>query len=525
MGLPSGPLSSSASTELERLKSEVATYFPVYETRLTPNSVVFLVRVDPATLEERFDRLRQELWTRYYIPQIRYERGEHVLEVARRTVRRSWGLAVNIALLATTIVTTVLAGSFLWLAYTGGSTLTGTDFLLGGVSFALPLLIILGGHELAHFVVARRHHVEASLPFFIPVPPPFLLFGTFGAFISLREPIPDKKALLDIGASGPLAGFALALPITVYGMFLSAHAPVLSITNCGPSILGVSYGNFLFGPSLVWAALGEFVPVAFVNLSPVALAGWVGILVTAINLLPAGQLDGGHVFRALLGDRARWVSYGAVALLLFLGLFYNGWIIFAVLILLLGLRHPPPLNDLTRLDWKRWAVGGLAVAVLVGGFVVIPITTPSNGFALENTGSSPLTTPPPGTGLAWNLTVGVTDQDLIAHAYLLNASVSSVILGSANGTTPPLTGAARDQYLANSTWIVDLPNGNRTTFTGEGNFSLPLPEYSTITAGATSTFAVIYENPQQATVTLAVTVTELCSDDANPPQSTSFMIQ
>src|SRR5208282_5958229 len=121
------------------------------------------------------------------------------------------------------IASTVAAGGFLWLVYRGGFNLAPSDFVNGGIYFAAPLMAILGLHELAHFLVARHHHVAASLPYFIPVPPPFLLFGTFGAFISLREPIPSKKVLLDIGAAGPIAGFLVAVPITIAGMMLSVH--------------------------------------------------------------------------------------------------------------------------------------------------------------------------------------------------------------------------------------------------------------------------------------------------------------
>ncbi|HTT35994.1 MAG TPA: site-2 protease family protein [Thermoplasmata archaeon] len=517
------PGTPSAANEIERLKSWVAAFFPVYETRITPASLVLLVHADPATLEERFDGLRRDLWEKFYIPQVRYERGEYVIEVVRRPMRRPWGLAVNLALLVITIASTVTAGAFLWLAYVGGSSLGGIDFLDGGVTFAFPLLAILGVHELAHYALARRHHVEASLPFFIPVPPPFLLFGTFGAFISLREPIPDKKALLDIGASGPLAGFALAIPVTVYGMFLSAHAPVLSLANCGPSFLGVSYANFVFGPSLIWSLIGAFVPVSFVNLSPVALAGWVGILVTAINLLPAGQLDGGHVFRALLGDRTRWVSYAAVGLLLVLGLFYEGWFIFAFLILLLGIRHPPPLNDLTRLDAKRWAVGGLAIVVLVGGFVIVPIASPSGAFAVTNPATHPGVGPPAG-GIADTMTFSVADQDLIGHAYVVNGSVVKVVGSTGNGTSAPLSGAALAAYLANSSWTVVLPNGNTSLANGHGSFTLPADQYAAIDAGTAATFQVTYANPVQATVVILVTVNEVCAIPGAGPQTETFTI-
>ena len=411
-----GPLppNSGPATEIERIRSLVTPYFPVFDTRVTPQSLLFSIHADPATLEEKFDRLRQEMWAKYYVPQIRGELDHHVLEIVRRPQRTTWTNLTNAILLAFTVITTVAAGAFLWLAYVGGSQLSASDFLYGGLTFALPLMAILGLHELAHFVMARHHHVEASLPYFIPVPPPFLLFGTFGAFISLRQPIPNKKALLDIGAAGPLAGFVVSIPVTLLGMFLSAHSPDLSVTNCGPSVLGVSYGNLLFGTSLFWAGLGLFVPVGFANLHPVALAGWVGLLVTAINLLPAGQLDGGHVFRALLGERARFVSYAAVAILFGLGFLYPGWFIFALLIFVLGVRHPPPLNDLTPLDRKRWGVGLLVVAILVTGFVVVPIATPSGAFSVTDRTSASIPLPS-GFAMADNLSFRIVNNDLVPH--------------------------------------------------------------------------------------------------------------
>ncbi|HZY92334.1 MAG TPA: site-2 protease family protein [Thermoplasmata archaeon] len=510
--------------EIERIRADVATYFPVYETRLTANSLILLVHADPATLEVNFDRLRRDLWAKFYVPQIRLEHAEYLIEVVRRPNRRPWGFTVNLALLATTVITTVAAGAFLWVAYQGGSALRASDFLWGGLTFALPLLTILGLHELAHFLTARRHHVEASLPFFIPVPPPYLLFGTFGAFISLREPIPDKKALLDIGASGPLAGFAVAIPVTLYGMMLSAHAPALSVANCGPAFLGVNYGNFLFGTSLLWEALGLFVPVSFVNLSPVALAGWVGILVTAINLLPAGQLDGGHVFRALFGDGSRYVSYAATILLFGLGFLYSGWFIFAVLILLLGLRHPPPLNDITRLDAKRWAVGALACVVLVGGFVLVPIATPTGDFALENASSSSGSVPI-STSLSANLSLTIANHDLVPHGYLFNASVVKVVRATNNSSAPhPLQGAELASYLANSTWVVRAPNGNLSTFTGSGSFAIPSTDYTMLNASGLGTLNVTYQNPQPAEVTILLTVAELCSSGLAGPQDQIFTI-
>lgn len=511
-----GPLSGGSTTEIERLKAWVAEKFPVYETRVTPHSLVLLVHADPATLEARFDALRQDLWERFYVPQLRHERGEYLIEVVRRPTRQPWGFAVNLVLLALTVASTVAAGGFLWAAFVGSSVFSPRDFLYGGLSFALPLLAILGVHELAHYVMARRHHVEASLPFFIPVPPPFLLFGTFGAFISLREPIPDKKALLDIGASGPLAGFALSIPITLYGMTLSVHAPALSLANCGPAIFGVNYGHFAFGSSLIWEVLGAFFPAALAHYSPVALAGWVGILVTAINLLPAGQLDGGHVFRALLGDRSRFVSYVAVPLLFIIGFWYSGWFLFAILIVLLGVRHPPPLNDLTRLDLKRWAVGAVAIMVLVGGFVLVPINAPTGQFSVSNPTSA--TAPPPGgVGFASNLSFTVADTDSAGHGFTFNGSVVRVVASTGNGTSQPLSGPALASYLANSSWVVRAPNGNVTWFNSSGAFTVPAADYAAIDAGRSATWTVTFANPVQATVTVLLYASEVCAGAFGAP--------
>jgi len=515
-----GPAASTlpSSTELERIRSTVAVYFPVYETRITPVSLVLLVQVDPATLEDRFDKLRREFWDKFYVPQIRREGGEYVIEVIRRPRRTPWSSLTNLVLLGITVLTTVLAGGFLWVAYVGGTALTPNALAFGAAYFGFPLLAILGVHELAHYVMARHHHVEASLPFFIPVPPPFLLFGTFGAFISLREPIPSKKALLDIGASGPLAGFALAIPVTVAGMYLSAHAPVLSVANCGPSFLGVGYGNFVLEPSVLVFLLTKFVPVSFVTLHPLALAGWVGLLVTAINLLPAGQLDGGHVFRALFGERTRWISYVAVGVLVVLGFAYPGWLLFAVLILVLGIRHPPPLNDITPLDRKRYVVGAVAVLVLLTGFVVTPITNPTGAFGVGAGPTTPLGGPP---GMADNTSVMAVNHDLVAHGYTLRGTIQ-VVTASINGTTGPLTGAALAAFLANSTWTVVLPNHNVTVVSHSGSFEVPAADYSALDAGASGTFFVTYKNSQQASVQASLTVDELCS--AGGPSSHAVVV-
>lgn len=476
MGTAPGPLpSSSGGTELDRIRSTVSAFFPVYETRVGPQSLILAIHADPTTLEERFDRLRRELWTQGYIPLLRREHGEEFIEVVRRPKTGRTRIWINLLLLLGTVATTSFAGALIWLTFRGSLTLTVGDFAYGELYFGAPVMTILGLHELAHYLMARRRHLDASLPYFMPVPPPFIL-GTLGAFVSIREPFPDKKALFDVGAAGPLAGFAVAVPIAIAGLYLSVHAPVLPVTYCGVTVLGTSYGSLLIGTPLFWTLFSLFLPVGMVNLHPLALAGWVGILVTAINLLPAGQLDGGHVFRALFGDRTRFVSYAAVILLFALGLFYIGWIFFAILILFLGLRHPPPLNDISPIGTGRALVGGLVVAILVTGFVVIPFSTPTGTVSLAASTASPLSPLPPGEMVGSNLTLAVGNQDPVAHGFLLAASISNVTVSVTNGTTANLSGTALADWEANASWTFYLPDGQSIELRG-GSVALPASDF------------------------------------------------
>jgi membrane-associated protease RseP (regulator of RpoE activity) len=513
----SGPIPSTGRSELDRIRQAVATYFPVYETRVGPQSVLFAVHIDRSSLPTKFEALRRELGAQGYIPILRRETGEEFVEVVRKPklpVRRIW---INVLLLAATIATTIFAGAMLWLTYVGRLVLGPTDFLYGGLYFALPLMTILGVHESAHYVVARRRHLDASLPYFIPIPPPYIL-GTFGAFVSIREPFPDRKTLFDVGAAGPIAGFAMSIPIALAGLALSAHAPVVPANYCGPSILGQSYGNLLLGPSLLWEFLAAFFPKSIVSLHPLALAGWVGVLVTAINLLPAGSLDGGHVFRAILGDRSRYVSYVAAAALFGLGIFYIGWFLFAFVVLLLGLRHPPPLNDSTPLDRKRLAVGALVAAILVTGFVLIPLSAPLG--QISAVADQPHNVPD-GSGIATFLNVTVSNGDPIPHGYLYSYSVTNV---SVNGTY--LSGAALAAWEANGSWRFWLGNGTVLGPYQGGSASLPSAYFLTIDGGASGLVAAKFSDSQNATTTIvffSFTADQFCASGGTGSATIGFL--
>ena len=375
---------ASADAEIEALRAAVGRHFSVYGVVVTPLALTFQVNAPDGSIDGPFDRLRQELVPQNYIPTITRERGETLVHVQRRPTGRFARREVNAALLVATILTTVVfGGAWNWSGYAGTPLWSLESLGWGALFFGIPLLTILGAHEMGHYVVARRYKVHASLPFFLPSFPPL---GTFGAFISMRDPIPSRRALLDIGVSGPLVGFAIAIPVTLAGLALSAGgAPPAVVAGALQSI----------EPSILFNFLSLFFPLPDTYvMHPLAFAGWVGLFVTAINLLPAGQLDGGHVARALLGDRQHYLSWSAVIALFVMGTFYFGWVIFGFLILMLGVRHPPPLNDLTRLDPLRKLVGVGAVAVLVLTFVPIPFSVVSvtADFAFEDLDGTRLTT-------------------------------------------------------------------------------------------------------------------------------------
>lgn len=440
--------------DVEGLRAVVSRYFNVYEVTVNPAALTFHVHADPLTLDAQFDGLRTELVPQHYIPTIVHQGGEFLVHVQQRPKSKYTGLHVNIAFLAITLGTTLVAGAWNWSEYAGTPLFGAESFALGFLSFSLPLLTILGAHEMGHYLVSKRYRVHASLPFFLPSIPPL---GTFGAFISMRDPIPNRRALLDIGISGPLVGFAIAIPVTLLGLFLSAADPKPLGTNIGGQEVIAS--SYLFGLLMLFFPL----PPMF-TVHPTAFAGWVGLFVTAINLLPAGQLDGGHVARALLGDNAKYLSAGAVVGLFALSFFYGGWFIFALLILFLGIRHPPPLNDITRLSPGRRAVGLLAVVILLSTFVPTPfgIVAERPDFVFAAPAPSNATT---------NLTLDVRAG---------TAQTATFYVNNTGNVLANVTLSLQDENLIRLGWIVTVTeltpsdDGARTVSPGTANVTFVL---------------------------------------------------
>lgn len=239
--------------------------------------------------------------------------------------------------------------------------------LLHGWPFAVGLLSILVAHELGHYFVARYYNVAVSLPYFIPMP--FGPFGTLGAVINMKAPPANRRQLLAVAAAGPIAGFVLAVPILILGLMLSnvEPLPARGYMMEGNSLLYAGIKLWVFGQLLPGRGLDVF-------LHPVAFAGWAGLLVTGLNLLPVGTLDGGHIIYALAGEKARRLTWPIIGLMLLMSLVWNGWLLWAGLLFLFGRYHAVPLNDITQLGSTGRAIAIAIIVIFILTFVPIPLT-------------------------------------------------------------------------------------------------------------------------------------------------------
>ncbi len=288
---------------------------------------------------------------------------------------RRW---LHVVLLLATIVTTTLVGVIHYLSFISDFGLKPIpDLALSLIPFGLwysgTVLAILGCHELGHYFACRYYDVDASLPFFIPfmVPIPMFQTGTFGAFIRIREPIPSKRMLFDIGIAGPIAGFLVAVPALAIGLALS------NIRHVPPAMDGVSLGEPLLlkiASRLMWGVP----PQGFeLNLHPITIGAWFGLLATSLNLFPVGQLDGGHISYAVLGRRSSHVTLVMIACALVLTWFSTSWLVWTVLMIgmlfVFGRHHPSTFDENVPLDPRRKWLALFAVLMFVLCFTPVPV--------------------------------------------------------------------------------------------------------------------------------------------------------
>ena len=283
---------------------------------------------------------------------------------------------LHLLLFALTIATTTLVGAGQYASFLddfrGSSSLplTFAALLVRGLWYSGTILAILGCHELGHYFACRYYDVDASLPYFIPVP--ILLTGTMGAFIRIREPIPQKRMLFDIGIAGPIAGFVVAVPALFIGLALSRVVPLpadsSNLLELGEPLL------FRFASWALWGAQPDGYSL---NMHPMAFAAWFGLLATALNLFPIGQLDGGHISYAVLGPRSTYVTFATVAVVAGLAYFASSWIVWTLLtiamLVVFGPRHPRVFDEDVPLDRTRLLLALLALAMFFLCFTPAPI--------------------------------------------------------------------------------------------------------------------------------------------------------
>ncbi len=334
--------------ELENLHRVVSEYFPVTGVLDDGDRPAFSVLVPPDS-KARFLALRQRLEPAGLLPVLRARDGRQILGLIPQPPRTRWRWPVNAALFVLTLVTTFLAG------YLNTEGLVESGYLRsavgGGLAFSLSLMAILFTHEMGHKVLSVIRGVDSSLPYFIPMAPPL---GTLGAVIVTRTPAPNRDALMDVGAAGPIAGFLVAIPVLIVGIM---HSFVIRPTD----FQGINLPDPLLVRWLISWILHP--PAGAVVLGhPMLFAGWIGLLVTSLNLLPASMLDGGHAVRALFGARIhRQLSWAGVVVALALGYY-----LMAVLVLLLIRRgHPGPLDDLSPPSPSRMLVGLILLAIFI----------------------------------------------------------------------------------------------------------------------------------------------------------------
>ncbi|MBN1536654.1 MAG: site-2 protease family protein [Anaerolineales bacterium] len=369
-----------------------------------------LLRMDSV---QAYDQLSELLRSHNITPLFRKDGDRHTILLTSGVVKeKKPKIWVNLLLIGLTILSVFWVGILHAVSWemTGYASINLDNvkphlpaIILGALAFTASLLGILMAHEFGHYLVGRFHGALVTLPYFLPLP--FPPFGTLGAFISLQSPPKNKRDLLDVGIAGPLSGLIVAIPVLIFGLSISrldtlptALHDTQSFMLEGNSILYLALKYLVFGKWLPTPAdYGGLLPMLYwvryfftgspfpfggtdVMIHPVAMAGWAGILVTALNLIPAGQLDGGHLMYVLLGKRTNSLLPFILGGLVLLGMVWTGWWLWAFLIFLFGRMHAEPLDQITELDPQRRLLAFLGLIVFILVFTPVPMLAVGAGF-------------------------------------------------------------------------------------------------------------------------------------------------
>ncbi len=317
-------------------------------------------RLNPP-VAQTIDEIKEFYKNSEYLPFFLEERGEHIIRLTPAIkIKDRPNYWLNILLFLGTILTTLLAGSM----NSGGDPFRNFSDILKGIPFSFSLMAILTCHELGHYFVSKRLGMVTSLPYFIPVP--FHFLGTFGAIIKMKSFVPSRRALLMVGMSGPICGFLVALIISILGMMLSEAK------------IAPPDGSYLkLGDSLLFYLLGKIIHPnipegADIFLHPTAFAGWIGFLVTSMNLIPIGQLDGGHIAYSILVKNMRYLYLPLIVILVGFGILWPGWIIWGLIAFLLTRKQPVLQDTITPLSKREKSLALLPLFVLILTFIPQP---------------------------------------------------------------------------------------------------------------------------------------------------------
>lgn len=381
---------------LGKLRAEIEDVFAVTSIETPRNApqgtILFLGDLLMADSEAAYDRIA-ERWRAYqYTPMLRRQQGQIALIAQPGVITpkpsNPW---INLGLAIITIISILFTGAVYECQGCVPSTLAQW---LGGLPMMLAMMGILLAHEFGHYFAARYHKIAVTLPYFIPLPA-ISPVGTMGAYIQLRAPFKTKKQLFDIGVAGPLGGLIVALPLIFWGV---AHSTVTEISRGAGALEGNSvfylflkyllhgqllpsfeqYTNFSFWREFFYLLAGA-VPAQGgghdIFIDSFAFAAWFGLFVTAMNLIPVGQLDGGHVIYCILGENARWLGRALVGFMVIMGIFWwSGWLFWAMLVFwIIGTGHPPPLNDLVELGWPRRLLAYVMIFIFIILFMPNPL--------------------------------------------------------------------------------------------------------------------------------------------------------
>ena len=381
--LPPEPIRPISKTEETQLKNCFPwSIFYVNNIEYRPQAIICRGQLREKSSSQAYDRIKQnvqaEFGDRFLVLFQEDMTGKPFFALVpntqaapnKRSNNKITRPGLALGLLIATIYTTTLVGVEMANANNVAALRSNPGLLVSGLPYAIALMTILGIHELGHYLTARYYKIRATLPYFIPFP---AFLGTFGAFIQMRSPVPNRKALFDVSIAGPLAGFIITLPVLIWGL---AHSTIVSLPEKTEQILNPNALNPNY--SLLLALLSKLTlgiqlsGDRGLDLHPIAVAGLLGMIATALNLMPVGQLDGGHIIHAMFGQR-NGIAIGQISrfLLLGLALLQPGFWLWAIILFFMPIADEPALNDISELDDKRDILGIIAMALLV--IIILPM--------------------------------------------------------------------------------------------------------------------------------------------------------